>query len=85
MMAGINGEEQWAKLTGLQSDQISPDFADAADGEYRPIVVVTTTSRVMKYQRAAYLGLTCSPPNGPLSAKQKQLYSEHGRRMIMMR
>lgn len=32
MMAGINRDVQWAKLTGLQSDQISPDFADAADG-----------------------------------------------------
>lgn len=62
MMAGINGEVQWAKLTGLQSDQISPDFADAADGEYKPIVAVTTTSGVMKYRRAAYLGLTCSLP-----------------------
>lgn len=50
------------KLTGLQSDQISPDFADAADGEHEPIVAVTTTSRVMKYRRAAYLGLTCSQP-----------------------
>lgn len=45
---------------GLQSDQISRDFADAADGVYKPIVAVTTTSGVMKYQRAAYLGLTCS-------------------------
>ena len=62
MMAGINREEQWAKLTGLQSDQITSDFADAADGEYKPIVAVTTTSGVMKYQQAAYLGLTCSLP-----------------------
>ncbi len=53
MMARINREVQWAKLTGLQSDQIRPEFADAADGEYKPIVAVTTTSGVMKYRRAA--------------------------------
>lgn len=60
MMAGINGEAEWAKLTGLLSDQISRDFADTADGVYKPIVAVTTTSGVMKYRRASYLGLTCS-------------------------
>lgn len=72
MMAGINREVQWAKLTGLQSDQISPDFADAADGGYKPIVAVTTTSGVMKYHRAAYVGLTCTLRYRLLGAKQKR-------------
>lgn len=72
MMAGINGEVQRAKLTGLQSDQISPDFADAADGGHKPIVAVTTTSGVMKYHRAAYVGLTCTLGYRLLGAKQKR-------------
>lgn len=59
MMAWIKGEVQWAKLTGLQNDQITPDFADAADGGHRTIVAMTTTSGVMKYHWAAYVGLTC--------------------------
>lgn len=87
MMVGINGEMQGEKLTGLQSDQISPDFADAADGEYKPIVAVTTTSGVIKYHRAVYLGLTCSLPLLQASEGQTKLlymYSEQSCRVIMM-
>lgn len=31
MMSTINGEVQGAKLTGFQSDHISPDFTDAEE------------------------------------------------------
>lgn len=50
MMFTVNGKVQGAKLTGFQSDQISPDFADTADRDYKPTGAVTKTSRVMKHQ-----------------------------------
>lgn len=72
MMADFNGEVQRARLTGLQSDQISPDFADAAHAGYKPIVALTRTSRVMKYRCAANVGLTCTLSYRLHHAKQKQ-------------
>lgn len=60
MMSTISGEVQGAKLTLLtfQSDQISPDFADTADGDYKPTGAVTKTSRVMKHHWEAYVGVS---------------------------
>lgn len=75
MMAGINGEAEWAKLTGLLSDQISRDFADTADGVYKPIVA---WQQQVGWWSTAEHPIWVSPAHcyRLLDAKREQLYSQ---------
>lgn len=86
MMAGINGEVQWAKLRSKVTKS-SPDFADAADGAYEPIVAVTTTGMGDEVPASSLSGshlLTASPTGHWVSARNSW-YSERSRIGIMMR